>query len=125
MNATAKVLRTKADRLIPTWAPAATKQLPNPLSSIQMATRVPLIFVKFALSFPYQILIAIFPGDHDHGDSSSRQLAIAGYLQVSNQGYPGRNGVRTSDLNEAQKIIDIFIQSGNNELDTARMYAGT
>ncbi|KIK59872.1 hypothetical protein GYMLUDRAFT_44348 [Collybiopsis luxurians FD-317 M1] len=39
-------------------------------------------------------------------------------------GYPGKNGVRTSDLNEAQEIINTFIQSGNNELDTARMYAG-
>ncbi|KAJ3966935.1 Aldo/keto reductase [Lentinula raphanica] len=38
-------------------------------------------------------------------------------------GFPGKNGVRTSDLDECQNIIDIFLQHGHSELDTARMYA--
>ena len=38
-------------------------------------------------------------------------------------GEPGKNGVRTSDLTEAQKILDVFFAHGHKELDTARMYA--
>ncbi|KAF5391285.1 hypothetical protein D9757_001929 [Collybiopsis confluens] len=37
-------------------------------------------------------------------------------------GYPGKNAVRTSDLHEAQEMMDVFLQFGN-QLDTARMYA--
>ena len=35
----------------------------------------------------------------------------------------GKNGVRTSDLKEAQEIIDVFLSHGHKELDTARVYA--
>lgn len=38
-------------------------------------------------------------------------------------GLPGKNGVRTSDLNEAQEIIDVFYKHGHREIDTARIYA--
>jgi aryl-alcohol dehydrogenase-like predicted oxidoreductase len=36
-------------------------------------------------------------------------------------GYAGKNGVRTSDKQECQEILDIFFKYGN-EVDTARMY---
>ncbi|KAJ3923644.1 Aldo/keto reductase [Lentinula edodes] len=39
-------------------------------------------------------------------------------------GFPGKNGVRTADLDECQNIIDVFLQHGHKELDTARVYAG-
>ena len=38
-------------------------------------------------------------------------------------GEPGKNGVRTSKLEECQEILDVFFQHGHQELDTARMYA--
>ncbi len=38
-------------------------------------------------------------------------------------GAPGKNGVRTSDLKEAQEIIDVFYKHGHKEIDTARVYA--
>ena len=38
-------------------------------------------------------------------------------------GEPGKNGVRTSKLDECQEILDTFFQYGHRELDTARMYA--
>nr|VWO98662.1 Kinesin motor protein [Ganoderma boninense] len=38
-------------------------------------------------------------------------------------GTPGKNGVRTSDLKEAQEIIDVFHKHGHKEIDTARIYA--
>ncbi|OCH95535.1 Aldo/keto reductase [Obba rivulosa] len=38
-------------------------------------------------------------------------------------GEPGRNGVRNSDLNECQQILDVFFKHGHKELDTARVYA--
>ncbi|KAF8758302.1 Aldo kereductase [Rhizoctonia solani] len=38
-------------------------------------------------------------------------------------GEPGKNGVRNSDLNECQTILDTFFSYGHTEIDTARMYA--
>ncbi|PIL23923.1 hypothetical protein GSI_13674 [Ganoderma sinense ZZ0214-1] len=38
-------------------------------------------------------------------------------------GAPGKIGVRTSDLKEAQEIIDVFYKHGHKEIDTARIYA--
>lgn len=38
-------------------------------------------------------------------------------------GFPGTNGVRISDPKECQKVIDVFLQYGHKELDTARVYA--
>lgn len=38
-------------------------------------------------------------------------------------GFPGKNGVRSSDLKECQEIMDTFFKHGHKELDTARMYA--
>jgi len=37
-------------------------------------------------------------------------------------GAPGKNGVRTEDLTECQRILDIYLAE-HNEIDTARMYA--
>ncbi|KIJ69419.1 hypothetical protein HYDPIDRAFT_106025 [Hydnomerulius pinastri MD-312] len=37
-------------------------------------------------------------------------------------GSPGKNGVRTTDQKACQEIIDIFLQHGHTELDTARGY---
>lgn len=39
-------------------------------------------------------------------------------------GFPGKNGVRTADLDECQNIMDVFLQHGHKELDTAGVYAG-
>ncbi|KAF8837488.1 Aldo/keto reductase [Paxillus ammoniavirescens] len=39
-------------------------------------------------------------------------------------GFEGKNGVRTSSLEECQEILDVFFGHGHSELDTARMYAG-
>jgi aflatoxin B1 aldehyde reductase len=36
-------------------------------------------------------------------------------------GYTGKNGVRTSDKQECQDILDTFFKYGS-ELDTARVY---
>jgi len=36
-------------------------------------------------------------------------------------GYTGKNGVRTSDKQECQDILDTFFKYGN-EIDTARVY---
>ncbi|CCO33300.1 hypothetical protein BN14_07374 [Rhizoctonia solani AG-1 IB] len=38
-------------------------------------------------------------------------------------GEAGKNGVRNSDLNECQTILDTFFSHGHTEIDTARMYA--
>ncbi|KAL5635518.1 hypothetical protein ACGC1H_004346 [Rhizoctonia solani] len=38
-------------------------------------------------------------------------------------GEVGKNGVRNSDLNECQSILDTFFSHGHTEIDTARMYA--
>ncbi|CEL51746.1 hypothetical protein RSOLAG1IB_00281 [Rhizoctonia solani AG-1 IB] len=38
-------------------------------------------------------------------------------------GEVGKNGVRNSDLNECQTILDTFFSHGHTEIDTARMYA--
>ncbi|CAE7154641.1 unnamed protein product [Rhizoctonia solani] len=38
-------------------------------------------------------------------------------------GEAGKNGVRNSDLNECQSILDTFFSHGHTEIDTARMYA--
>lgn len=38
-------------------------------------------------------------------------------------GEAGKNGTRTSDKQDAQKILDAFHAHGGKELDTARMYA--
>jgi len=38
-------------------------------------------------------------------------------------GIEGKNGVRNHDLKECQEIIDVFVNHGHTELDTARMYA--
>ncbi|KZT37087.1 Aldo/keto reductase [Sistotremastrum suecicum HHB10207 ss-3] len=38
-------------------------------------------------------------------------------------GAPGKNGVRTSTLEGAQEILDVFFKHGGKELDTARVYA--
>lgn len=38
-------------------------------------------------------------------------------------GVAGKNGVRNHDLTECQEIIDVFVNHGHTELDTARMYA--
>ncbi|CAE6517674.1 unnamed protein product [Rhizoctonia solani] len=38
-------------------------------------------------------------------------------------GEPGKNGVRNSELNECQSILDTFFSHGYTEIDTARMYA--
>lgn len=38
-------------------------------------------------------------------------------------GAPGKNGVRTSTLDGAQEILDVFFKHGGRELDTARVYA--
>ncbi|KAK7054935.1 hypothetical protein VNI00_003398 [Paramarasmius palmivorus] len=37
-------------------------------------------------------------------------------------GFPGKNGVRISDREECQKVIDVFLNHGHKELDTARVY---
>ena len=37
-------------------------------------------------------------------------------------GVAGKMGVRTSDLAECQKILDIYFAHGGRELDTARLY---
>jgi len=39
-------------------------------------------------------------------------------------GEPGQNAVRTPDLGDCQKILDVFYKYGHKELDTARVYAG-
>ncbi|KAF8894573.1 Aldo keto reductase [Infundibulicybe gibba] len=38
-------------------------------------------------------------------------------------GVPGKNGVRSSEIQECQEILDVFFKHGHAELDTARMYA--
>ncbi|KAG8762125.1 hypothetical protein FRC11_011035 [Ceratobasidium sp. 423] len=38
-------------------------------------------------------------------------------------GESGKNGVRNSDLNECQTILDTFFSHGHTEIDTARLYA--
>ncbi|KAF9069682.1 Aldo/keto reductase [Rhodocollybia butyracea] len=38
-------------------------------------------------------------------------------------GNPGKNGVRISEVDECQHVIDVFMHHGHTELDTARMYA--
>jgi aflatoxin B1 aldehyde reductase len=35
-------------------------------------------------------------------------------------GEAGKNGVRNSDLNECQTILDTFFSHGHTEIDTAR-----
>ncbi|EJF65791.1 Aldo/keto reductase [Dichomitus squalens LYAD-421 SS1] len=52
--------------------------------------------------------------------SSTRIPLLFGTMTI---GEPGKNGVRTSDLKEAQEIIDVFFEHGHKELDTARVYA--
>lgn len=39
-------------------------------------------------------------------------------------GQAGKNGVRTSQDSDAQAIINVFLDHGHTELDTARVYAG-
>ncbi|KAH7905774.1 NADP-dependent oxidoreductase domain-containing protein [Hygrophoropsis aurantiaca] len=39
-------------------------------------------------------------------------------------GTAGNNGVRNSDPNECQTIVDVFSKHGHTELDTARTYGG-
>ncbi|KAJ3934779.1 MAG: Aldo/keto reductase [Lentinula lateritia] len=50
----------------------------------------------------------------------SRVPLIFGTMTI---GFPGKNGVRTADLDECQNIMDVFLQHGHKELDTAGVYA--
>jgi aryl-alcohol dehydrogenase-like predicted oxidoreductase len=37
-------------------------------------------------------------------------------------GEPGKNGIRNQDIEEAQGVIDTFLDAGYTALDTARIY---
>lgn len=51
--------------------------------------------------------------------SSPRVPLIFGTMTV---GEPGKNGIRNQNLQEAQEIIDAFLDAGHTALDTARIY---
>ncbi|KAG9092965.1 hypothetical protein FRC06_011725 [Ceratobasidium sp. 370] len=53
----------------------------------------------------------------------SKETRIPLILGTMTMGAPGKNGVRSSELNECQSILDAFFSHGHKELDTARMYA--